>query len=179
MKRLTLLRHAKSSRDDPKLSDFERPLNARGQAAAPLMASFMRDNGLIPDCILCSSAMRTRQTLDLLLQGLGTQPAVTFSDAIYLASPKEMLAEIKAASNDCGHILLIGHNPGMQMLALRLADPARSADTAIRRIEQKFPTAALAHFEFDSAAWKDVERGGGSLVFFKTPKELDPAPSMP
>ncbi|NOX94757.1 MAG: histidine phosphatase family protein, partial [Alphaproteobacteria bacterium] len=95
MKRLTLMRHAKSSWDKPDVHDFDRTLNERGGKAAPLMGVYMKENRLIPDYILCSSAVRTRQTLELILPYFDDATEVIFSDRLYLASPDAMLKLIK------------------------------------------------------------------------------------
>lgn len=175
MKRLSLLRHAKSDWADRSLGDSDRPLNPRGRAAAPLMGAFIGDKLSTPDLILCSSSMRTRQTLDLLAQYLRPAPETLISERLYLASAAEMLSQIQAADDAHHHILMIGHNPGTHMLALDLIDPERSNSDVVARIAGKFPTAALAHFEFDAAAWTDLARRRGALMFFKTPKMLDRA----
>lgn len=172
MKRLTLLRHAKSDWADRALSDSERPLNKRGKTAAPMMGNFMQENIGAPDFILCSSSIRTRQTLGLILPHFEPQPKIAITERLYLASPAEMLREINTADDAHSHILMIGHNPGTHMLALDLIDPEKSDSEAVANIARKFPTAALAHFEFDLAAWKDFDSQRGALVYFKTPKAL-------
>ncbi len=174
MKRLSLLRHAKSSWGAPAQDDFDRPLNKRGRIAAPLMGAYIKATIGAPDCILCSSAIRTRETLDLLLPFFGANPCIDYSRGLYLASPADILEHVRAAPEDAGHILVIAHNPGLHMLALELADPARSRAGDLRRLAEKFPTAALAHFEFDIVGWRDPLLRRGALRLFVTPKELPP-----
>ena len=124
---VSLLRHAKSSWDDSSLDDYERPLNKRGEAAAPRMGAFMAQHGLAPDLVLCSSAVRARQTLELVLPHLADRPQVVYEDGFYLAAPSAMLARLQKVDAKARHVLIVGHDPGMQGLALELAgdgDPA-------------------------------------------------------
>lgn len=169
MKRLTLLRHAKSSWPDPPLDDFDRPLNARGRGAATLMGAYMAEQGLTPDFILCSSAIRTRQTLALILPNFNNAEA-HYTDNLYLASPAAMRAQIKTAPDSYNHVLVIAHNPGIQMLALDLADRSSADKGALQKIEHKYPTAGLAYFECAVVRWSDIVKG--ALRLFMTPKML-------
>src|SRR5262245_10659154 len=118
---LSLLRHAKSSWEDASLDDFERPLAKRGESAAPRMAAFMAQHGLAPELILCSPAVRTRQTLDLVLPHLADTPTVVFEDSFYLAAPSVLLARLRKIEGKVRHVMIIGHDPGMQGLALELS----------------------------------------------------------
>ncbi len=171
MKRLSLLRHAKSSWADTGQRDFDRPLNARGRDAAPIMGALMAKSDLAPDRILCSTAARTRETLSLLLPRLRTEPIVEFRDDFYLADPQVMLAAVREADPLSHHILIIAHNPGLEVLAMRLTDPERSDIAALARIAEKFPTAALASFEGPDT-WAEFDKGACALDFFATPKEI-------
>jgi len=171
MKRLSLLRHAKSSWGDPGERDFDRPLNARGRDAAPLMGAFMAKKDLAPDFIMCSTAARTRETLGLLVPRLRTEPVVEFRDDFYLAEPAVMINAVRAADAKYGHILIIAHNPGMEMLAMRLCDPESSDIAALARIAEKYPTAALATFRGPDN-WAHYGKGAGALELFVTPKDL-------
>ena len=126
MKTLTLMRHAKSDWNDPDQDDFDRPLNDRGRRDAPVMGQFLSNNNLTPDVILCSSAQRTRETMNLVAGALRTTPECCVSYDLYLASPKDMLAAIQQLDDEVTNALMIAHNPGTQMLALSLAN----ADTA-------------------------------------------------
>lgn len=171
MKRLSLLRHAKSIWDDRTQNDFDRPLNARGRDAAPRMGAFMVTNNLVPDFVICSTAARTRETLSLLLPLFRNKPAVEYRDDFYLADPAVMLAAVREAPADVAHILIIAHNPGLEMLAMRLCDPEQSDIAALARIAEKFPTAALASF-VGPDVWGDFNKGVAALELFVTPKEL-------
>lgn len=166
---LTLFRHAKSSWDDPSLADFDRPLAPRGEQAAPLMGTFLAERGLVPDLILCSTSERTRQTLDLAFAAL-PRPKTQFLDDLYHATVPTLIAAICAAPAETRNLMLIGHNPGLQALALSLIG---GGDPAGRRgIAHKFPSAAIAAMTFDVPNWAEIEPGGGHLLFFSTPKGL-------
>jgi len=167
---LSLLRHAKSSWDDPALEDFDRPLAKRGETAAPRMGAYMAAEGLIPDLVLCSPAVRARQTLALVLAHLGGDPSVVYEDAFYLAAPSVLLARIRKIDAGVRHALIVGHDPGIQGLALELASTGRAK--ALEALGAKFPTAALAVIRFTPGDWAKVARGKGRLELFVTPKSL-------
>ncbi len=170
MKLLTLMRHAKSSRDDPTLEDFDRPLAELGRRQAPAIAAFMKERGLAPDYILTSSARRTRETFELLAPAF-PGASVSLSKRLYNAPPDRILAEVRSAAYACGHVLVIAHNPGIKLLAQALADPARSDDESVRRIDAGFKSGALAHFELDIERWADAAEARAILRFYATPKE--------
>jgi phosphohistidine phosphatase len=163
LKQLELLRHAKSSWADPNIADHDRPLNARGRTAAALVGRHLREQMPPPDLVLCSSATRTRQTLQLL--ELGADAQVRLEDELYGAGAAGLLARLKAVPATVGTVLLIGHNPGIEDLT-RMLD--RDGLTSV----QKFPTAALAVLRFDIAAWNELNPGIGHLVGFFTPRDL-------
>lgn len=174
MRTLLLLRHAKSSWDRPDLDDMERPLNARGQRAAPLMGRYISGRGLVPDLVLCSTAIRARQTLELVTAEWetidGDEVNVSMRSSLYLASVGELLAMVKRADDDAKSIMIVGHNPGLAIFAGLLAD--RGDSKGLRAIATKFPTAALAVVDLDIGGWKDIAPGGGVLRFFVRPKDL-------
>ncbi|MFN4089302.1 MAG: SixA phosphatase family protein [Alphaproteobacteria bacterium] len=168
---LCLLRHAKSSWDDPGAADFDRPLAARGRAAAPRMGAWLAARGLVPDAVICSSALRTRQTWDLVAPALGGRPSVTRTGEIYEAPACRLLAAIRGAPPEARGVLLVGHNPGIQEAAERLAG-AGSDPAALARLRRKFPTGAVAVFALDDADWPALGPGGARLVAFVRPKDL-------
>jgi phosphohistidine phosphatase len=167
MKRLLLMRHCKSDWGGD-LPDEARPLNARGERGALLMAAYIRKAGLTPDAILCSSAVRTRQTVAPLLEALATNMPVTHLGSLYLASPEEILAAVADIDNDVRGLMVVGHNPGLEDLALAAAQDDGSA--ARHDMAEKFPTGGLAVIDFDAADWSSI--GVGVLVDFKKPKTL-------
>jgi len=170
---LTLLRHAKSSWDDPDLDDHERQLTKRGTKAATRIGRYIAEAGagLAPDLILCSDAIRARATLALVLAELNAPaPPTVISPELYLATPDTILDVITSNAGDACSILVVGHNPGLHALALSL--PANGERDWIANIAIKFPTAALAHIIFDAESWADVGPATGRLERFVTPSSL-------
>lgn len=171
MLRLLLFRHAKSSWDERDLADHERPLSPRGVNAAPKMGRFMVDSGYVPDLIVCSTAVRTRQTLALAFEESDIEGTkIEFDRAIYEVGPNRILARIRQVNDEVATLMIIGHNPGMQTVALGLTG---SGDTAVRQqLARKFPTAGLAVIDFEAKVWRDIEARSGHLVVFTAPKLL-------
>ena len=167
---ISLMRHAKSDWVDPELGDFERPLAPRGVKAAPLIDAFMQEHDIHPDLILCSTARRTMDTLNLLKKTFETSPEVVFEDKLYMASAREMLNIATTVSDTCRHVLLIAHNPGLHILALALAEIGQS-DPYLQLIN-KYPTAALTVLDFDVDKWSKITTGQGRLRHFVMPKSL-------
>lgn len=166
---VSLFRHAKSAWDNPGLGDFDRPLAPRGEAAAPLMGAYIEREGLVPDFVLCSPAQRARQTLELASAEWSVKPDVRFEETLYLTSAEHMLSLLSAVPDTFGHVMIVGHNPGIHGLAAMLA---RSGDAlSMAKMAEKFPTAALAVFDF-KGGWDDISPGKGKLRVFVTPKSL-------
>jgi len=169
-KQLCLLRHAKSSWDDPDLADADRPLAKRGRKACALLRDWFRKEAVRPDLVLVSSAVRARETL----QGLEPWPAppqVEILPALYHAAPAKILDIVRAAPETAGAILVIGHNPGLQDFVLRLS--SLRDDPCVRSMAASFPTGALAQFAWDGP-WAELEFGRAAPVRFITPRELKP-----
>lgn len=173
MPELLLLRHAKSDWKDTSLGDFERPLAGRGRRAAPRMGEYLQARGLQPDLVLCSSARRARETLELVLTALASAPEISYLKTLYLAPPSRLLDILRRQSPENGRILLIGHNPGLERLALGLARTTAGQDdsAAARRMAEKFPTAALARLRIP--AWDSLGREPAELVEFVRPRDLE------
>lgn len=169
--RLLLLRHAKSSWNRPGRPDRERPLNERGEAAASLIGSVIEERGLTPRVVLCSTAERARQTWERVLPELGSRPDVLYDHAIYDADAEELLAVIRRKGGTASPLLLIGHNPGIQRLALGLAagEPDRRTD----RISTKYPTAALTVLDAGIGNWSDLAHFSATLADFICPRDLE------
>jgi phosphohistidine phosphatase len=167
MKTLTLLRHAKSGCDDPSLTDFQRPLNARGHAAARAIGAEIKRLGLSWDCILASPAARVTETIDGLAESYGPLAPV-YDERVYLASVETLLGLVRATGDACERLLIVGHNPGMERLALLLsrAGPLRA------EIVAKYPTGALAEIAFPVLHWCEVGPGRGNLQRFFRPRDL-------
>jgi phosphohistidine phosphatase len=162
-KRLALLRHAKSSWADSGLADHDRPLNQRGRRAATRLGQYIRDEGIMPELVLCSSARRTRQTLDGLHLDAGVD--VVLEDELYGASAGDLLGRVRRIADAVTTALVIGHNPGIQDFAISLADD--------RTRLASFPTAALAELHVPTGTWGQLADGGAILHAFVTPRELD------
>ena len=174
MKTLYLLRHAKSAWNRP-VPDHDRPLAPRGRRAAPAMAEYMAGDGLVPDAVLSSTAARTRQTWMAMESVLG-RPPVEWRREIYEAAASDLLAVVRGADDGIDRLLLVGHNPGIQRLALSLAGSGEPRER--RRLREKFPTAALAVLELEDGRWADVEPGSGTLAGYVRPKDLPQAREM-
>jgi phosphohistidine phosphatase len=160
-KRLLLLRHAKSSWDDPALADHDRPLAPRGRTAAKLIGEHLRENQIGVSLVLCSSARRARETLDL----VQTPGEVLIERELYGASADELLARLRRVPDQRGTVMLIGHNPAIEDLAVGLAG------SGAELIGDKFPTCALATLSF-SGRWCELAPGGVELESFVRPREL-------
>jgi phosphohistidine phosphatase len=169
MLRLALLRHAKSSWDHPGLEDFDRPLNARGRDAAPMMGQLLASMKFSPDTVLCSPSQRTRETLACVEPFFTAKPQTTFHGGLYLAGASDILARIREVAAPAQSVLVIGHNPGLHALASHMAATGDASQLA--RLEDRFPTAALALFRFDIAAWGELKVKTGHLEAFITPKD--------
>jgi phosphohistidine phosphatase len=170
MKTIFLLRHAKSSWREPDLDDHDRPLAGRGRRAAKAMGTHLEERAVRPSLILCSSARRTRETLDRLLPHLGPEPQVRIEREIYLASRGELLARLRRVDDCEDSVLLIGHNPGIAELARGLVGDG-PAET-IQRMNRKFPTAAFAAFALPLHRWQELTLGNTRLTEFTTPRDL-------
>jgi phosphohistidine phosphatase len=169
VKTLSLLRHLKSSWDEPGLPDRQRPLAPRGRRAGKKLARRLRTEGSTPDVILCSPSVRTRETLAAIRAALG-EPAIEFSEELYGAPEDELLEAVRGVAADVSSVLVIAHNPGLQGLATTLAG---SGDENLReRLSEKFPTGALATLRFGVETWAEVEPGSGELVDYVVPREL-------
>lgn len=170
MPRLLLMRHAKSDRSDEALADFDRPLAERGRAAASRMGRHMTALGLAPQRILCSSALRTRETLALLLPALAEDCDIRIDHALYEAGEDETIDVVRGHGVAAGTLLVIGHEPGLRLAALALISDGHP--TLIEDLEVKFPTGALAVIDFPAGRWVDVEPKTGRLVAFVRPRAL-------
>ncbi len=170
MHQLLLMRHAKSSWDDPRMPDHARPLNARGREAAARMRVAMRELGLVPDVVLVSSARRTLQTMEA-LEPWEQTPLIEPMDGLYLAGAAQMLDILRGVAETARSVLLLGHNPGLHDLALLLAAPAPGNEAALQQLAQGYPTGALAEFLI-LGPWRSLERGGGRLLRFLCPRDL-------
>lgn len=168
MKTLYLLRHAKSSWNEP-MDDRDRPLAPRGRRAARAMAGYMKAEGLVPDLVLCSPAVRAQETWAGMASVLGPIP-VCYEAVIYESDSAGLLDLIRATANDPTSVLMVGHNPGLEELAWRLA--GRGPDELRDRLRRKYPTAALAVLDLPVVSWRELAWGAATLMRFVRPKDL-------
>jgi phosphohistidine phosphatase len=171
MLRLMLLRHAKSSWTDPGLDDRQRTLSPRGEKAAPAMGKFMRRHKLIPDFVLCSPARRARDTWKLVAKELPEAPAPSVEEAIYdFGNGGRLLEAIRRRGDKAASLLVVGHNPSIERLALRLV---KDGDTKlIERMMHKYPTGALAIIDFATDTWPKIGDVAGKLASFTRPRDI-------
>ncbi len=165
-RRLFLLRHAKSSWDDPALADHDRPLAPRGRRASKLICEHMRREAIAPALVLCSSATRTQQTLELIMPAL-RKPEVSIERGLYGAPAATLLDRVRGIGAATSSAMLIGHQPSIRELALELAGDGAE----LARIRAKFPTAALATLVF-VGEWSALGPGSAELAAYVKPKEL-------
>jgi len=171
-KTLYLLRHAKSSWDDPTLADHDRPLASRGRRASRVIAEHLRRQRITPTLVLCSSSTRTCETLERISAGLGEEIEVQIEEGLYTASASDLLERLRKVDARVDSVMLIGHDPALWELALSLAGTGRD----LKRLTKKFPTAALATLAFQGS-WSELASGAAELVAFVTPRELEASPS--
>ncbi len=169
---LLLLRHAKSSWDAPNLVDFDRPLSPRGQKTAPRVGAEIARRGWLPDLALVSPAVRTRETWNLVCARWPRPlPQVAAAEELYGASPQDLLAEAQGTPKSVRTLLMLGHNPGLEEFARKLAGPA-SDSRALRQLTEKFPTAALARLEIE-CEWDELGFGAARLTHCLRPRDLE------
>jgi len=174
LKRLLLLRHAKTVPASPGIEDHDRELLERGRKDAPQIGDYMAAKKYLPDLVLSSSSRRTIETVELLSEKLPRGQHIEYTDRLYLAGQKEMLAVIRSVHGAVSSLLVVGHNPGMEQLATTLSrQPVKRKERSrFDQIEEKFPTCALAVLDFAVARWRDVAPGRGELIDFIRPRDL-------
>jgi phosphohistidine phosphatase len=166
---LHLVRHAKASRDLP-VDDRDRPLAPRGLRTAPAMAGWMVGNGVTPDLVLVSTARRCRETWAAMRPAFPEILAVEFEDGLYLAEAAVLLRRLRRLAPSRREVMVIGHNPGLQELAVMLAGEGEAE--ARRRLEAKFPTAALATLSGSGLAWAELGPKALRLERFVRPADI-------
>jgi phosphohistidine phosphatase len=172
MKTLTLLRHAKSGWDDAVQRDFDRPLNRRGRRAARTVGREMRAQGLEFDRVIASPAVRVIETLADVSEGYGRAIEPEYDERIYLALTSTLLELVQATEDGIQRLLLVGHNPGLESLAVLLS---REGEDPLREeIAVKYPTGTVAEIAFPVDSWREVTEGSGRIQRFIRPRDLDP-----
>ena len=163
MKRLTLVRHAKSSWKNAALSDFDRPLNGRGKRDAPRIGAYLAEQGVAPDIVLASPARRARKTAQLLGATLPAAAGrILFDPALYEADAALLLERVRALDEAWLHVMLVGHNPGLTDLVNLLANAGLD----------NLPTCGVAVIELEIVSWRQAAAGCGRVAFFAVPKAL-------
>ena len=172
MKLLHLLRHAKAAEREPHQSDFERPLAKRGILACKAIAAHFKAEGFSVERVYCSPAQRTKETCALIKESLGGAK-ITFREKLYLIDAGDLLNLIGSVSDKISSIMIVGHNPGLHMAALRLTHSATDKQIAnLNTMATKFPTGSLCSLSFETEQWQDVIRGSGTLTDFIRPRDL-------
>jgi phosphohistidine phosphatase len=174
MKRLYLLRHAKSGWDDPVARDFDRPLNARGRKGARLVGEYLHAHHFAVDRIVASPAVRVVETLEYMADGLGIHIDPVWDKRIYLASAEALLEVAQETPDEAESVMLVGHNPGFEDLALLLVPDSKN-DEVRASIEEKLPTMGLVEILFAVDHWSAIKEGGGRFGSYVRPRDLDPA----
>ena len=173
MKKLYLLRHGKSAWNDPSLADHDRPLAPRGARSATLIGRQLRKDGFRADCILCSTARRAVDTLDLVTAQLGhdaSEIPVHRERELYLTGERALLERLRRLPDTVKTVMLVGHNPDLHYLARELAGSGAAED--LKSLAAKFPTAGLAVLKFPVETWSDIGPRAGTLTHFIVPKKL-------
>lgn len=166
---LMLLRHAKAVPQDHR-DDFARALNEKGRSDAMQLGLFLGAKDLVPDQVLLSPSIRTKETLECLQEGLGRVLPADFDRTLYNASRQQMRDTLRRFETKARTLMIIGHNPGILDLALALADDGDPQD--FHAMRSKFPPCSLAVITFDRETWLDANQGGGRLERFVTPELL-------
>jgi phosphohistidine phosphatase len=170
MKQLFLLRHAKSSWDDPALDDFDRPLARRGKRATKRLARYLADQSYHFDLVLCSAARRAKDTWDRVARKLASDPPVRYLRELYLTGEDGFVTTLRGLDDRIGSVVLVAHNPDLAIFAARLCgdgDPE-----ALRLLHAKFPTGGFAAIRLDCEHWADLADGSGTLESFVVPRAL-------
>jgi phosphohistidine phosphatase len=164
MKTLLVLRHAKSSWKDTSLEDHDRPLNKRGKKTAPRMGKLLKDEKLVPDLIISSTAVRAKKTAEAVAKTAKVKSDIRLEPRLYLAGTQTMIQVLQEITSDpIKRVMIVGHNPGQENLVQELTGRA-----------EPFPTAALAHIELPIKKWSDMEAGiKGELINLWRPKEIE------
>jgi phosphohistidine phosphatase len=167
-RRLYLLRHAKSSWKEQGLADHDRPLARRGRRAAKAIGGHLRRRGVEPELVLCSTAKRARETLEGIEPALG-RGKVCAEPELYGAQSAVLLERLQEIPARVRSVMVIGHNPGLEELALLLVRHG----PRVRELEAKFPTGALATLAFQGSGWAALDRGTAELIEFIRPRDLE------
>lgn len=168
-KTLIILRHAKAESGAGGQDDHARHINARGLQAAGIIGTYLKQKAIKPDLVVCSGAVRARETWAGVQQAYGAPLSVEYNEKLYLASANETLKQLSSLPETVKQVLVVGHNPGLHQLAVKMARYGK--ENLLDTLAIKFPTCALATITFDET-WHDAVQARGTLVDFVTPKML-------
>ncbi len=160
MKRLYIIRHAKSDWSNPTLHDYDRPLNKRGKKNAPFMGKILREKGIVPDLIISSPAYRARETAKKIAKKVAYKEEIMYDEHLYDASLKTILEIVNYIEDEYDTVFLIGHNPSLNMLGFYLVD-----------FNKNIPTSGVLEIELNCSTWKEVNKKCSKLVSFDYPKK--------
>jgi phosphohistidine phosphatase len=170
MRTLHLLRHAKSSWDQPGLADHDRQLSGRGRKAGEQLADYLRRSGYRPGLVICSSALRARQTLDLIAGGLGVGVPVRIDEQLYTADADDVWTLVHHLPDDVDEAMIIGHNPPLHELAISLA--TEGDDELRARLQAKLSTGGLVTIVWAADTWSNLRRSSAALHGYVRPRDL-------
>ncbi len=162
MKKLFIIRHAKSSWKDMSLDDFDRPLNKRGRKNAPFMGRLLKEKNVYPNVILSSSAKRAKSTANLIAKEIGYDKKIIFDEDIYEATPNLLDSKIKKLADDVDIAFLFGHNPELNMLVGRYVD-----------FHENIVTCSIVEIEFDCKSWADIDAKNARFISYEYPKKYN------
>ncbi|MGH1350182.1 MAG: SixA phosphatase family protein [Methyloligellaceae bacterium] len=167
---LTLMRHANSGWGDEGQPDFDRTLDKRGRKDAPEMGAYMRQQNISPDLILCSAALRTRETYELLNTQANFSSEVRFMDELYLINEAQLMKLLYTFTDEFNHICVIAHNPGIHEMVVNLV--SMGSMERLASLGSDFPTSSIVVFEFDIKCWSELMQRSGKVIAFSTPALL-------
>ena len=171
MKRLLMMRHGKSVANKPGQEDIKRALSPKGHSAILEIANWMLHNSILPEIVLISKAQRTTETWQLIKNVIGRVTVIHSQEALYLAGPNEILDQLSKINNNHNTVMIIGHNPGLDILAQSLVAKG-SNSSAVKSLQKGFPTAAMAIFQLKGNNWQNLASDGAELLTFMSPYEL-------
>lgn len=160
MKKLYLIRHAKSDWSNPSLDDFDRPLSQRGKKNAPFMGEILKNKGINPDLIISSPAYRARETARKIAKKIKYIEEIMYNEYIYEASLKTILEVMNFIEDEYDEVILVGHNPGLNMLAFYLVN-----------FNENLPTSGVIEIEFNCQTWREASKSNAKFVSFEYPKK--------
>ena len=153
MKRLLILRHAKSSWANSSISDWQRPLNERGLRDAPRVGEWIREHVLVPDVLITSDAVRARTTAEAVAKAAGYAQDIIVEPSLYHAKPDDLLAVLRGVGNEARTVLVVGHNPGLEELVHQLTGE-----------HHDLPTTALVHISLPIDRWSEIDTASGASI---------------